>query len=376
MDDYYKVLGVSPGATDVEIKKAYRALALLYHPDKNPNEGERFRLINTAYETLSDPDKKRMYDMTREGGFRAQMGDPGLFKDKIFNIFTNYATASRATVRKTPNASFPVHLTLEECFSGTRRTLSVERKTLCKGCQGFGSKDRSSAKKCTGCKGTGSIRSGLASVSPCNGCNGRGAVIDPSDACSDCKGAQVVKETKMLDVIINPGVSTDTKVVVKGMADEMYDHVTGDIIIEIQQSPHPVYTRVKDDLSTTIRITLLEALVGFSRPLKDVDGRHFSVRMPPIKEVIKPDEVRIIRGRGMTKMTKEPDQRGDLYIHFEVEFPDKVDKGYRALIEKTLKDSFDGASSDTTNPGDEEPQRTQINKKTKERQSGVGCTQQ
>jgi DnaJ-class molecular chaperone len=372
MEDYYKILGVSTEASDGEIKKAYRSLALIYHPDKNPNEGDRFRTINLAYETLSDPVKRKTYDLTRTGNFRGSAEGARDFAEKISNIFSKYYTSPKTTVKRTPDALFSVQLTLEECFSGTKRVLSVERNVLCKGCNGLGSKDKNGVRKCVSCDGTGVTKKGAITTVCCNSCKGKGISVNPNSVCIDCKGAHVIKENKTLEVTVPPGVSPDSKVVIEGMADEMYNYVTGNIVIDIQQIPHAIYKRVKDDLTMTMRLSISEALVGFSKSLKDVDGRLFTVRMPPNKDVIKPGEVRVLHGRGMPK-ANSLDVRGDLYIHYEVDFPDKVDKVYKDAMVKSLTDAFNMPPA-ANGLDEEEPCKTNIKK---DNQGKVrGCAQQ
>jgi DnaJ-class molecular chaperone len=371
MEDYYKILGVSSDASESDIKKAYRSLALIYHPDKNPTEGERFRTINLAYETLSDPAKRRTYDNSRSGNAFPSGDGAKIFAERFFTVFSKYSTTPPNTIKKTPDATFSVQLTLEECFSGTKRTLSIERNVLCKTCSGLGARDRSGVKKCTHCGGSGMTRKGLSSIT-CKECKGSGFIVEISSRCQECKGSQVMKENKMLEVTVPPGVTPESKVMVKGMADEMYNYTTGDIIIEIQQMPHPIYKRVKDDLTMTIRLTLLEALFGFSKQFKDVDGTLFVVKISHCKDVIKPGEVRVIDGKGMPK-AKEVDIRGDLYIHFEVEFPEKVDKLYKDEIIRSLTEP-PNTPSVIGGPVEKEPRKTTINRDKKTKANG--CAQQ
>lgn len=351
MTDHYAVLGVGKGASEDEIKKAYRALALKYHPDKiqrgngpvSEEEGNRFREITKAYEILSDPSKRRMYDLNPSLGDNPHSN---LLGEKIFNIFSRYATSRPDTTKKTPDVTFPLVMTLEDFFTGTKRTLSVERNIVCKRCS-------STPRVCRICQGSG--KKGFAN---CHVCSGRGQVFDKTDVCKICGGKQIVKENKTLEVNVPGGVEAGTKVQIHGMADEYPGLITGDIFIELTQSPHPIYKREKDKLFMTLRLSLIESLLGFERIMKDLDGSEFLLRLPQLSEVVKPGDIRTVLGRGMPK-PGETDVRGDLFINLEVEFPDRVDRTYKSLLESSLVSAFETSKQNTPSVLTvEEPRKT------------------
>ncbi|KAF9431409.1 hypothetical protein BGZ76_000336 [Entomortierella beljakovae] len=339
---YYDTLGVSPDATESEIKKAYRKLAMKYHPDKNPEAGDKFKEISHAYETLSDPESREMYDRYGEdgpggaGGFG--FGGPGMSQEEMFaQMFgggffggmgdEGHGRPRGSRPRRGEDISHNLNVTLEDLYNGKTTKLSLEKNVICGLCSGKGGK-AGAVKKCGTCDGRG-VKLVVRQVGPgmmqqmqvtCNGCDGKGETMREKDKCKKCKGNKVVNEKKVMEIFIEKGMRHGEKIPMKGEADQLPDVETGDVILVLNQKDHSLFKRAGADLSCNITITLAEALCGFSKILlTHLDGRGIHVEQPA-GTVIKPGHVKKIVGEGMPYF-KRPMTKGDLYITFDVEFP-------------------------------------------------------
>ncbi|KAG0240513.1 hypothetical protein B0O80DRAFT_477744 [Mortierella sp. GBAus27b] len=352
---YYDILGVAPDASESEIKKAYRKLAMQYHPDKNPDAGDRFKEISHAYETLSDPEAREMYDRYGEdgpgggggGGFGfgggmsqeellAQMfGGGGFFGmggDEDFHPFGGGGggggprSSNRPRPRRGENISHNLNVTLEDLYNGKTTKLSLEKNVICGLCSGKGGK--SNAKKCSTCDGRG-VKLVVRQIGPgmmqqmqvtCPQCDGEGEIMRDKDKCKKCKGNKVVNEKKVMEIFIEKGMRNGEKIPMKGEGDQQPGVETGDVILVLNQKAHSFFERSGSDLSCKITIPLVEALCGFSKVMfTHLDGRGIHIDQRP-GSVIKPGHVKKIAGEGMPHY-KRPIDKGDLYITFEVEFP-------------------------------------------------------
>ncbi|KAG0059340.1 hypothetical protein BGZ89_000482 [Linnemannia elongata] len=343
---YYDTLGVSPDATDSEIKKAYRKLAMQYHPDKNPDAGDKFKEISHAYETLSDPESREMYDRYGEdgpsggGGFGfgsmsqeemfAQMfgGGGGFFGGMGDDGHSHHGPGGgRSRTRRGEDISHNLNVTLEDLYNGKTTRMSLQKNVVCGLCDGKGGK-ASAIKKCTTCDGRG-VKLVVRQIGPgmmqqmqvtCPGCDGEGSTMREKDKCKKCKGVKVVNEKKVMEIFIEKGMRNGEKIPMKGEGDQQPGVEAGDVVLVLQQKPHALFERSGADLACKITITLVEALCGFSKILiTHLDGRGIHVEQPAGK-VIKPGQVMKITGEGMPHY-KRPIDKGDLYITFEVEFP-------------------------------------------------------
>uniref|UniRef100_A0A8C5KVL2 DnaJ heat shock protein family (Hsp40) member A4 n=1 Tax=Jaculus jaculus TaxID=51337 RepID=A0A8C5KVL2_JACJA len=206
--EYYDILGVKPSASPEEIKKAYRKLALKYHPDKNPDEGEKFKLISQAYEVLSDPKKRDIYDQggeqaIKEGG----SGSPGFSSPMdIFDMFFG-GGGRMARERRGKNVVHQLSVTLEDLYNGVTKKLALQKNVICEKCEGIGGK-KGSVEKCPLCKGRG-MQIHIQQIGPgmvqqiqtvCIECKGQGERINPKDRCEECSGAKVIREKKIIEV--------------------------------------------------------------------------------------------------------------------------------------------------------------------------------
>lgn len=345
---YYEILGVPKNASPEDLKKAYKKAAIKNHPDKG-GDPEKFKELAQAYEVLSDPEKREIYDQYGEDALKEGMGGGGGMHDP-FDIFQSFfggspfggAGSSRGRrQRRGEDVVHPLKVSLEDLFGGTTKKLSLSRNVICSKCSGKGSKSGASA-KCSGCQGTGmkvTVRQlGPAMIQQmqhaCNECKGTGETISDKDRCSQCKGEKVVPEKKLLEVVVEKGMNHGQKITFPGEADEAPDTVSGDIVFVLQQKEHPKFKRKHDDLFVEHTLSLTEALCGFQFVLTHLDGRQLLIKSKP-GEVIKPDQYKAIDDEGMP-MYQRPFMRGKLYIHFTVEFPESLSPDQVKALEAIL----------------------------------------
>lgn len=328
---FYDILEVSPTANDDELKKAYRKLAMKYHPDKNPEAGDKFKDISHAYEVLSDADKRAAYDRYGEEGLR---GDPGMSAEDLFSQFFgggffggghggHGGHGRQRGPRRGEDVVFNLACTLEELFKGKVSKISMQRNVICVKCSGKGGKD---TRKCGGCNGSG-VRMTIRQMGPmiqqmqsvCTECQGEGEIIKPADRCGDCKGKKVNKEKKLVEIKVEPGSVNGQKIRFAGEADQAPGTVPGDLIVVVAEKEHETFKRQGSDLHCKLKIDLVTALAGGTFTIKHLDGRILEGTVKP-GEVIKPEEIRVIEKEGMP----EKDRiylKGHLFIHFDVVFP-------------------------------------------------------
>ncbi|MCL7028209.1 hypothetical protein MKW94_027813 [Papaver nudicaule] len=335
---YYEVLGVPKNAAPEDLKKAYRKAAIKNHPDKG-GDPEKFKELAQAYEVLSDPEKREIYDQYGEDALKEGMGGGGGGHDP-FDIFSSFfgggspfggggSSRGGRRQRRGEDVMHSLKVSLEDLYSGTSKKLSLSRNVICSKCTGKGSKSGASV-KCAGCQGSGmkvSIRHlGPSMIQqmqhPCNECKGTGETISDKDRCPQCKGEKVVQEKKVLEVHVEKGMQNAQRITFPGEADEAPDTVTGDIVFVLAQKDHPKFKRKGDDLFVEHTLSLTESLCGFQFSLTHLDGRQLLIKTNP-GEVVKPDSFKAINDEGMP-MYQRPFMRGKLYIHFTVDFPDSL----------------------------------------------------
>ncbi|KAI9181875.1 hypothetical protein LWI28_019554 [Acer negundo] len=330
---YYQILGVSNSASQDELKKAYKKAAMQNHPDKG-GDPEKFKELAQAYEVLSDPEKREIYDQYGEDALKEGMGGAGPSHNP-FDIFESFfgggsfgGGSSRG--RRQKQGEDVVHtlkVSLEDLYNGTSKKLSLSRNVLCAKCKGKGSKSGNPG-KCYGCQGSGikivRRQIGLGMIQQmqhvCPDCRGSGENISERDKCPPCKGNKVTQEKKVLEVHVEKGMQHGQKIVFDGQADEAPDTITGDIVFVLQLKEHPKFKRKMDDLYVEHNLSLTEALCGFQFALTHLDGRQLLVKSNP-GEVIKPGQYKAINDEGMPHHQR-PFMKGRLYIHFNVEFPE------------------------------------------------------
>ncbi|KMZ62195.1 hypothetical protein ZOSMA_486G00130 [Zostera marina] len=357
---YYEVLGVPQSASAEDLKKAYRKAAIKNHPDKG-GDPEKFKELSQAYEVLSDPEKRDIYDQYGEDALKEGMGGGGGGHDP-FDIFQSFFGGSpfggggggSSRGRRQRRGEDVVHAlkaSLDDLYNGTSKKLSLSRNVVCTKCKGKGSKSGASM-TCSGCQGSGmkvSIRQlGPSMIQqmqhPCNECKGTGESINDRDRCSQCKGEKVVPEKKVLEVFVEKGMQNGQKITFTGEADQAPDTLTGDVIFVIQQKEHPKFKRKGDDLFLEHTLSLTEALCGFQYIVTHLDGRLLHIKSEA-GEIIKPNQFKSISDEGMP-IHQRPFMKGNLYIHFNVEFPDSLSLDQCKALEGILPPRTSTAPSD------------------------------
>ncbi|XP_070762753.1 dnaJ homolog subfamily A member 4 isoform X2 [Enoplosus armatus] len=324
---YYDLLGVRPNASAEEIKKSYRKLALKYHPDKNPNEGEKFKLISQAYEVLSDPGKRDLYDQGGEQAIKEGGMSGGTSPMDMFNMFFGGGGRMQRE-RRGKNVVHQLGVTLEEMYNGSTRKLGLQKNVICEKCDGYGGK-KGAMEKCSNCKGKG-VQIKVQQIGPgmiqqiqsmCADCQGQGEKINSKDRCKNCNGHKVERKKKILEVNVDKGMKDGQKITFSGEGDQEPGLEPGDVITVLDQKEHPVFQRQEDNLIMKMNIKLVEALCGFRKTVQTLDNRILIISSQP-GEVIKHDDIKCVQNEGMP-LYRDPFERGQLIIQFHVEFPEK-----------------------------------------------------
>lgn len=333
---YYQLLGISPGAEGNEIKKAYRKMAMMNHPDKG-GDPEKFKEISQAYDVLSDPEKKQIYDEYGEDALKEGMGGGGGGNVNPFDIFESFFGGGGGGGRrgggrrKGEDVAHPLKLTLEDLYKGTTKKLSLSRNVICVKCKGAGTKSGVGPVRCNGCQGTG-VKVSIRQIGPgmvqqmqsvCPDCRGQGVTVSDKDKCQECKGNKVTNQKKVLEVVVEKGMQHGQKITFPGEADEAPDTVPGAIIFVIQMKDHATFVRKGSDLFLEKTITLREALCGFQSVITHLDGRQLLISQEE-GEVVTPGSYKVINDEGMPEKGR-PFDKGRMFIHFTVKFPQTGD---------------------------------------------------
>eukprot|EP00429_Kryptoperidinium_foliaceum_P001294 CAMPEP_0176017510 /NCGR_PEP_ID=MMETSP0120_2-20121206/8400_1 /TAXON_ID=160619 /ORGANISM="Kryptoperidinium foliaceum, Strain CCMP 1326" /LENGTH=369 /DNA_ID=CAMNT_0017350533 /DNA_START=137 /DNA_END=1243 /DNA_ORIENTATION=- len=335
-EDFYKLLGVSRTATAKEIKKAYRQKSLEFHPDKNKEEGaaEKFAEINRAYEVLSDDEKRQIYDRHGEEGLKQHEqrggGGGGFGGGSPFDDFFGFGQRQRRNQeQRTPSVDVPLELTLEQLYKGDTFEVSYVRQVLCL-------RWEMCMKPNQECQGPG-VRVRKQQIAPGfvqqfqqydERCVAPGKMW--LNGCSECPSKT---ETEKIDLTIdvNKGMRPGEAITFEGVTDEKPGYKPGDLSFIITEKPHKDYHRDGDHLYKNMEIPLVDALTGFSITLKKLDGEEFTVN---VDDIIECDEVLRVPGKGMPRRSGRG--YGDLYIKFEVDFPDHLNSDQKAKLREVL----------------------------------------
>ena len=328
--DYYALLGVSRDASPDEIKRAYRQLARELHPDVNPDSAsvDRFKEVTAAYEVLSDPEKRQMYDLGGDplraggGGFGAPF-DFGDLMDAFFG--GGQRRGPRPRMRRGQDALIRLQVDLAETMTGATREVQVDTAVCCEACQGAGTAPDTQPATCPMCKGNGEIqnvqRSFLGQVMtarPCPQCQGFGTTIP--HPCVECAGDGRVRTRTTIGVRIPPGVDTGTRIQLAGQGEVgPGGGEPGDLFVEIVQTEHPVFERRGDDLVCTVEVPMTAAALGTGIELETLDG----VEQVEVRPGTQPGAVLTLRARGVPHLRGSG--RGDLHIQLDVRTPTRLD---------------------------------------------------
>jgi molecular chaperone DnaJ len=336
--DYYSALGVARDATPEEIKRAYRKLARELHPDVNPDPAtqERFKEVTAAYEVLSDPDKRQMYDLGGDprggGGPGAGYGQGFGFGDIMDAFFGTQARGPRPRTSRGKDALIRLQVELAEAAFGATREITVDTAVACGSCHGAGTAPDTQVVSCTMCGGRGEVqsvqRSFLGQVMtsrPCPQCQGYGTLIP--HPCPECAGEGRVRTRRTLTVKIPAGVDTGTRIQLTGEGEVgPGGGQPGDLFLEVVELPHEVFTRQGDDLHCTVSLPMTAAALGTTIDLDTLDG----VEPIEIRPGTQSGQVVTLRQRGTNHLRSSG--RGDLHVHVDVITPTKLDARQEELL--------------------------------------------
>ena len=364
--DYYDVLGVSKTTSAEEIKKAYRKLAIKFHPDKNPDDKsaeDKFKEAAEAYEVLSNPEKKQRYDHyghagvgSASGGGGGGYGGGGMNMEDIFSQFGDIFGGGGGSpfdsffgggggqsrggrrVPKGSNLRIKVKLTLEEIANGAEKKIKVNKQITCKTCDGSGAKDRSSISTCSTCGGAGSVRrvtntilGQMQTTATCPTCNGSGSQI--TSKCTSCHGEGTVRGEETITINIPAGVSDGMQLSMSGKGNAAPNGgVPGDLIILIEEIPHETLKREGNNIVYDLHVSIIDAALGYSAEVPTIDGKA-KIKIEPGTQSGK---LLRLKGKGIPEINSY--QRGDEIIHVNIWTPKALSAEERMLLEK-LRDS-------------------------------------
>ena len=365
--DYYEVLGVSKNATADEIKKAYRKAAIKYHPDKNPGDKdaeEKFKEAAEAYDVLSNPDKKARYDQFghagMEGGFGGAGGaggfGGGFTMDDIFERFGDLfgghfggfgggfsggGAHGGRRVNRGSDLRVKVKLSLKDIANGVDKKLKINKLVTCNVCHGTGAKDSNSYTTCATCNGSGYVTQVVntffgrtQTTQVCPTCGGEGKTI--TNKCPHCSGEGVVKAEEVVDIRIPAGVGEGMQLSVTGKGNAArHGGINGDLLVVIEEEPHPELVRDGSDLIYNLKLKVTDAILGESVEIPVVDGK-VKIKVEPGTQ---PGRVLRLRGKGLPDINGYG--KGDLLVCVDIYVPKNISKEEKAMLETLSKsDNF------------------------------------
>jgi len=351
--NYYEVLEIPNNSSEADIKKAYKKLAIKWHPDKNPTNKEeaeaKFKEISEAYQVLSDPQKRETYDRFGEEGIKNEgnMGSSEFFNspDDIFKMFFGqqgfsdhsfFQNINRSTVRKTEPKIVNIPISLKDLYHGTKKKVTIKLKNICQKCLGNGGENM---KICNGCNGKG-IKIIDRMLNPsmvqrmqttCDVCNGNKKVSDVK--CSLCNGKCIELNEKQFLLTINPGTKKEEKLVFQGAGDQLPNEERGDLLFIIKEDNNTLFQRIENDLIYEYHITFGDSIIGVDVLFEHLNGEKILYKE---KNMIKNNSYTVIKNRGMP-INKENNSFGDLYIVYIIDYPNKIlTESEKEIIKKIL----------------------------------------
>ena len=353
--DYYEVLGVAKTATNDEIKKAYRKLAMQYHPDRNPGNKEaeeKFKEATEAYEILSDEKKRAQYDQFGfqgvhsdfadaygRGGFdfSSMFGGAGGFGDldDIFSSFFGGGFSGRGSrgQRRGNDLRHNVTLSLEDAVFGKKMEIKLDKNDICDVCHGTGAEPGTKTQTCPTCGGSGEVRmvQGFFSVKKtCSKCNGSGTIV--TTPCKNCRGTGTVRKSKTISVNIPKGIEDNTQLRVSGEGEAIGGGVAGDLYLYIHVSPHKYYVRDGIDLITEVGINIVQATLGADILIQTLDNKKVKMKIPAGTNS---GQVFKLKGSGATHINRSG--RGDLFVIVNIDVSAKLTSEEKRLFNELKK---------------------------------------
>ncbi|MEM9044165.1 MAG: molecular chaperone DnaJ [Pseudomonadota bacterium] len=362
--DYYEVLGVQRGATEAEIKKAFRQKARKLHPDQNPNDPKaaaEFKEVSEANEVLKDAEKKAAYDQFGHAAFEGGMGGGGgprgsadfgsAFSDVFEDLFGDFmsggaggARGRRGGMQRGSDLRYNLSISLEDAFKGKQTTIKVPGNVTCPTCNGSGAEDGSQPQTCPTCSGHGKVRAqqGFFTIErTCPTCQGRGQII--KNPCTACAGSGTIRKERALNVNIPAGVDTGTRIRLEGEGEAgPRGAAPGDLYIFIHVDDHKIFERDSTNLFCRIPVPMTTAALGGELEAPLLDGGRSRVKIPSGVQTGK--RLRL-RGKGMPALQR-PGQWGDLYIELSVETPVNLNARQKELL-KEFEQEGDGNSPES-----------------------------
>ena len=359
--DYYEILGVTRDASKTEIKKAYRTLALKYHPDKNKDEGaeEKFKEISEAYAVLFDDEKRKLYDMYVHAGIDQQFSQEDIFRGADFgdifrgmgfdfgleDIFERFfgrgMNFNRRQARRSRGADlrYDIEISLEEAYNGVIKNIRVPRNEKCDNCGGTGAKPGTSPKACPQCNGTGQMQTSrrtafgvFTQINTCNKCGGQGKIIE--SPCSECKGHGLVQKTRSIELKIPSGIDHGSQLRMPGEGETDVGG-SGDLYVVVHVRKNPRFNRHGLDLHTVKEIGFPDASLGTKLEVETLEGKTETLKIP---NGTQNGEIFKIRGQGMHSLQGRG--KGDLYVEIKVKTPVRISRKAKKLLEE-LKEEIE-----------------------------------
>ncbi len=355
--DYYQTLGVAKNASPDELKKAYRGLAMQYHPDRNPGDAtaeQKFKDVSEAYDVLRDEQKRAAYDrfghdaFTQGGGGRGGFDFSGFgtgFADIFDEVFGDLMGGGRGGGRQNARGSdvrYDLELSLEEAFAGIKKQIKVTSSLVCDGCKGSGGKAGTAPVACPACGGRGVVRaqSGFFMVErACASCQGTGKVI--KEPCETCHGHGRMRQQRTLEVAIPAGVEDGTRIRLAGEGEAgLRGAPAGDLYVFLSVKPHPLFQRDGANIFCRVPVGMADAALGLELTVPTVAGSKASVKLPPGTQT---GQQFRLRGEGMSVLRSR--ERGDMYVEAFVETPQKLNKKQQELLRQFMAEGDHGKTN-------------------------------